>query len=492
VAENEVEWAASNGDDITSIEPDSTGVILIRDDALETTKSGTAVFGGNVTISKFFDIPNGKHGAAAPGSAATSFVLIASDYSTTSPSTTPLTGNPTAIVGAASSFVVGFNASAGTFTLLVAANTTTTATFGYHTRDIWSGTDTTSRRAKVISDSDPAGEWLTISEVASASDPAPNASSRLFRGEVILSSNAAIKGTDNDGVWVQPGDTVTVSYYDSAGNIIDSDTIGVSLPSPTPSVTPTPSPTSTPTLAPIPTPVPGAVTVAENEVRWIKDNGGDITSTEPDSTAVFFIRDDALDTTKSGTAVFSGIPANSKFFDIPNGAAGATAPGTTTGVTRVLIAPGYDTTPPSNTPFSGNPTASVAGASTFVVGADVNAGTFTLLVGANATTTATFGYGHVPDVWDGQQTATRRARVTSTSDPAGEWITISEVNSIGNSTPHATTMLFRGQVVLASNPATQGTSQDGVWVQEGDTVTVTYVDSGGDVIHSDTLGVVIP
>lgn len=226
-------------------------------------------------------------------------------------------------------------------------------------------------------------------------------------------------------------------------------------------------------------------------MRWIKDNGDDITSIEPDSTAVFFIRDDALDTAKSGTAVFSGIPANSKFFDIPNGAAAPAAPGTTTGVTRVLTAPGYDTTTPSNTPLQGNPTVKVGGVANFIVGSNANAGTFTLLVAANATTTATFNW-RVPDVWGGQQTATRRARVTSTSDPAGEWITISEVNSIGNSTPHATSKLFRGQVVLSSNAATLGTYQDGVWVQVWDTVTVIYVDSNGSTVDTDTLAVVLP
>ena len=38
VAENNVEWAAANGDDISFIKPDTTGHIYIQDDALETTK----------------------------------------------------------------------------------------------------------------------------------------------------------------------------------------------------------------------------------------------------------------------------------------------------------------------------------------------------------------------------------------------------------------------------------------------------------------------
>ena len=44
VLENEVEWAAANGDDIAFVKPDTTARFYIRDDALETTKLGTRVF----------------------------------------------------------------------------------------------------------------------------------------------------------------------------------------------------------------------------------------------------------------------------------------------------------------------------------------------------------------------------------------------------------------------------------------------------------------
>jgi hypothetical protein len=49
----------------------------------------------------------------------------------------------------------------------------------------------------------------------------------LFRGDIFLSSDAAKAGTGNDGVWVQDGDTVTVSYVDSNGALIDSDALTV-------------------------------------------------------------------------------------------------------------------------------------------------------------------------------------------------------------------------------------------------------------------------
>jgi hypothetical protein len=227
VAEDDVEFAAANGDDVSSAKPNSTSTIFILDGALETTKSGTAVFSGNVTSSKFFDIANGKHGAATPGNAATTFTLTAVGYSTSSPSTTPLTGNPAATVGLSSSFVVGSVVASGSFTLLAAADATTTATFAYHTQDSWSGTDSTLRRAKVTSTSDPAGEWVTISEVASLTDGTANATSKLFSGIIFLSSDAATQGTNSDGVWVQDGDTLTANYYDSAAVLIDSDTVTI-------------------------------------------------------------------------------------------------------------------------------------------------------------------------------------------------------------------------------------------------------------------------
>jgi len=227
VVENTVEFGAATGADVTSAKPNSTSTIFIRDDALETTKSGTAVFSGIPASSKFFNIAGGAAGTTSVTATTTGVtrVLTATGYSTSSPSSTPLTGNPTAVVDVSTSFVVGSTVAAGTFELLVGASATTTATFNYHTQDTYPGTDTALRRAKVISTSDPAGEWLTINEVASTTDATSNATSQLFSGIVFLSGDAATQGANSDGVWVQDGDTLTVQYYDSAGVLVDSDTV---------------------------------------------------------------------------------------------------------------------------------------------------------------------------------------------------------------------------------------------------------------------------
>ena len=61
------------------------------------------------------------------------------------------------------------------------------------------------------------------------------------------------------------------------------------------------------------------VTVAEDQVEWAASDGDDIGFIGTDATGVFFIRDDALETTATGTAVFSGMPASSTFSILPPG-----------------------------------------------------------------------------------------------------------------------------------------------------------------------------
>jgi hypothetical protein len=56
---------------------------------------------------------------------------------------------------------------------------------------------------------------------------------------------------------------------------------------------------------------PPALVVADNTVEWTDSSGNDITHVKPDTTAVFYINDDALETTEAGVATFSGHPTNS-------------------------------------------------------------------------------------------------------------------------------------------------------------------------------------
>jgi len=229
IAENEVEFAKADGSEATSAKPNSTARIFIRDDALETTKSGKAVFSVTAAGTMHFDIATGMTGTTS-ANATTTRVLTAVGYASTSPSTTPLTDRAditATVAGGSTPFVTAATTIAGTFSVISGVATTTTVDFKYHVQDVWTGTDSALRRAKVISTSDPAGEWVTVSEVATATNTSTSATSRLVYGTVFLSSDAATQGTGSDGVWVQDGDTLTVQYMNSAGTVLDSDTVSI-------------------------------------------------------------------------------------------------------------------------------------------------------------------------------------------------------------------------------------------------------------------------
>ena len=231
VAEDDVEWAAANGDVISSIRPNVTGVFFIFDDALETTKSGTGTWSATTAtvIGDLFSLANGF----IKGASTTGTYVLTSDatnpYNTVDTSVTPLTGNPSITINGFSGVGAVASTTAGTFSLNnnTSQGDTVVAAFNYHIRDVWDGQDASLRRAKVTSTSDPQGEWVTISEVASVGSSTASPTSRIFRGEIVLSSNAALQGTSNDDVWVQDGDTLTATYYNSAGAIIDTDTVTV-------------------------------------------------------------------------------------------------------------------------------------------------------------------------------------------------------------------------------------------------------------------------
>jgi hypothetical protein len=82
----------------------------------------------------------------------------------------------------------------------------------------------------------------------------------------------------------------------------------------------------------------------------------------------------------------------------------------------------------------------------------------------------------------------KRLKVTTTSDPSGEWVSINEVAEFtGSSAPAATSGKFRGTITITTDAARQGTNDDGVWVQSGDVVTATYYDASLVAIDSDSV-----
>lgn len=283
-ADGNVEWAASDGEDISFVSVSTTAVFFINDDALETTKAATAEWIGFAAnqgdANNTFDIAAGT----VNGATTTSFTLTATAYDTTTPANTPLTSAPTVTVGGTTLAVAGFNANAGTFTLLTAAAASTTASFSYHIQDVWSSAVSVLQRAKVVTTSDPAGEYVTISEVVAVGSNTADPTSQIFRGDIVLTSDAAKQGTNGDGVWVQDGDTVTVKYLKSDGTTLDSDTVtadGVN-----------------PTISNV-TPAPGAITNLTSPTINVDvtDTGSGISATDPGSAVTITIMSGTATTT---------------------------------------------------------------------------------------------------------------------------------------------------------------------------------------------------
>ena len=83
-------------------------------------------------------------------------------------------------------------------------------------------------RARVASDSDTAGEWVSFAEVNGVSSSDESPTSGLFRGGVELTEDEAAMGGGDGAVWVRPGDILTATYYESDGvTIVDTHQVQV-------------------------------------------------------------------------------------------------------------------------------------------------------------------------------------------------------------------------------------------------------------------------
>ena len=286
--DDEVEWVSmSSGDDITFVKAGIEAVFLIRDDALEVIQSGKATFTGLAQGTKYINLADGRAGADsnATSTATRTFDASSIDYAgwsgdaatasshTGDGTATPLV-NDVVNTRITDNFPLAIDDDGG-LTLLTgySGSKDLVVTFRFHSRDSYVGynrgviaaTDTEpakaddaipdSRRARVKSTSDPQGEWVTVMEVAADdAQGTASATSQLFAGMVGLSDDAAASGTagwctqeriefDNGngsgpcedesvgyadgGVWVQDGDTLTVTYHDEDQAVVDTDMVTV-------------------------------------------------------------------------------------------------------------------------------------------------------------------------------------------------------------------------------------------------------------------------
>ena len=241
VAQNDVEFMAGNTAAIKKHYPatatdgttSTTVKFVIRDADLNTVKTGSTTFNGpgagNLAVAEAsvfnLDAATNNNPVATAVDAETNALYVAADTALV-----PNTLNVTLGSANINNNIDAQNDTAGTFSLGGAINITNaaagtvTASYSFNSIDTYAKSgagNVKTKRAKVTSTSDTAGEWVQITEVASQAENAAAAmDSEYFKGSVSINSDASNAGTGNDVVWVQDGDTLTVTFY---GACTDSD-----------------------------------------------------------------------------------------------------------------------------------------------------------------------------------------------------------------------------------------------------------------------------
>jgi hypothetical protein len=162
----------------------------------------------------------------------------------------------------------------------------------------------------------------------------------------------------------------------------------------------------------------------------------------------------------------------------------------------------YDSATPANTPFSQVPSVKIGANNATIDNYSSASGTFSLVNGVNAAAgdnvEVTFKY-HLTDTYTsttGTATASNnRAKITSTSDPIGEWVDISEVAAYTAAASSATSNKYRGKLDLSNDASKSAAGDNNIWVQEADTLTVTFYDTDHTTVinsHSVTIDATNP
>ena len=210
--ERTVEFRDGSGSAAASVDVGSSAVFYVSDPGLATVLPGTATWTALSALAPADSCWSLITGVCHAGG----FSLAASGYSSSSPALTPISSMPTAEVDGVPFLLSGLESEAGRFALLNDINTSSSVAieFGFDVVDLHAADE---RLVRVASGSDPDGEWVSLAEVVSGSDASASPNSHLFRGEVLLSMEAASVGQGDGAVWVQPGDTITVTYHEQGG-----------------------------------------------------------------------------------------------------------------------------------------------------------------------------------------------------------------------------------------------------------------------------------
>ena len=340
--------------------------------------------------------------------------------------------------------------------------------------------DADTKRVRITTGSDTEGEWAGLTEVVSESDSAPSATSNLFQGNVGVSRNSDVKGEGDDKVWVPSGDTISVAYLNEDG-VVKATSDTSPPPTPTPAVRPTP--TNVPGLHGDPFPPPTATIVPGPPKREIVISFANRPSRSGE-TAVFHIMDNHLGTTKPCSVQWSGIAAELQANSAWDVVTGAPYP-------DVFSREGCDYE--ASTPLAIYPrTQAFVNGIEYQVNLDRWDGRVYLLndVDAGSTVKINFFY----ELVDSFSAQAKLARVYSSSDKDGEWVSIREVTSERDSSPAAASNLYRGVFRISDDPASLSKGDGRVRVRNRSRLSVAYYNSNGETqpIAKASLGLDLP
>ena len=252
---------------------------------------------------------------------------------------------------------------------------------------------------------------------------------------------------------------------------------------------------------------PYALDVDEGEVEWATDEGDDVAAAayaNDKQMAVFYVNDDDLEGTSDEQIATwtSTVPATNGVTQGFNVLNGHVATVVHTNFSKITGPKGEDV-PATTTTFAGNAGNTPIHSVTMIIAKAGIAATSTLtdqaLITANedlvkvlgGTGGVNFDYLEIRFKHHKVDSHPKRAKVVSDSDPQGEYVTVTEVAAVGSTEANASSNIYRGAIMLSDDPANRGPGEDPgvVWVQDGDSLTVHYLDDEGDIVDSDSITV---
>ena len=219
------------------------------------------------------------------------------------------------------------------------------------------------------------------------------------------------------------------------------------------------------------TPLPNPL--IEDEISFQDGAGNAKTTFIAGDAVIVYVKDADLGTLATSTAVWSGTAnghAANTWWSLATGEPEA-------GVYALEEGSAYDIATPSNTPLHTLLDADVSGIEQLFANFRPLAGELQFLNAVNPAAVVRVDFSF--EVVDSYGASEHRVRVSSASDPEGEWIAITEVTSEANSQPGPKSGLFRGETLLSADGDATEAGDGRVRVQDGDILTAAYFEGDG-------------